>query len=65
VKNSVTRAPKCFDKIKPRVTVERKVPIQLGDLTGAFFILGIGVSLGTAAFLLEKIQRFSFRTTVT
>ena len=46
VKNSVTRAPKCFDKIKPRVTVERKSPIQLGDLTGAFFILGIGVSLG-------------------
>ena len=57
VKNSVTRAPKCFDKIKLRVTVERKVPIQLGDLTGAFFILGIGVSLGAAAFLLEKQQQ--------
>ena len=57
VKNSVTRAPKCFDKIKPRVTVERKSPIQLGDLTGAFFILGIGVSLGAAAFLLEKQQQ--------
>ena len=57
VKNSVTRAPKCFDKIKLRVTVERKVPIQLGDLTGAFFILVIGVSLGAAAFLLEKQQQ--------
>ena len=32
-------------------------PIQLADLTSAFFILGIGLSLSTLAFLLELFRQ--------
>ena len=47
-------ARKCFVKSKPRAS-SNQVPIQLNDLTGAFFILGIGYSLTLLAFLAEKI----------
>jgi hypothetical protein len=54
VKNAMPRADKCFAKTKPQAS-SRQIPIQLDDLMGAFFILGIGLSLGTFAFIVEII----------
>ena len=53
-KNSMPRAPKCFEKKNLRKPAVRK-PIQLNDLKGAFLIFGIGFGLATFAFLVEKI----------
>ena len=47
VKNAMPRADKCFAKTKPQAS-SRQIPIQLDDLMGAFFILGIGLSLATS-----------------
>ena len=58
VKNAVPRAPKCFFKADPRSALTRQDPILLKDLMSAFFILGIGLSLATFAFLVEKIVYF-------
>nr|CAH0102495.1 unnamed protein product [Daphnia galeata] len=58
VKNAVSRAPKCFFKADPRSALTRQDPILLKDLMSAFFILGIGLSLATFAFLVEKIVYF-------
>lgn len=58
VKKALTGAEKCFAKTKPRAS-SREVPIQLADLMGAFFILGIGLSLALLAFLVEII--FNYR----
>ncbi|XP_046635994.1 ionotropic receptor 93a-like [Daphnia pulicaria] len=57
VKNSMPRAPKCFEKTKLRRTAIPK-PIGLDDLAGAFFILGVGVGLATFFFLVENMIRF-------
>jgi ionotropic glutamate receptor len=57
VKNSMPRAPKCFEKTKLRRTANPK-PIRLDDLAGAFFILGVGVGLATFFFLVENMIRF-------
>ncbi len=54
IKKTISSAPKCFAKAKPR-TSSRQVPIRLEDLTGAFFVLGIGFCLTLLAFLAEKI----------
>lgn len=54
IKEAISSAPKCFAKAKPRAS-SRQVPIRLKDLTGAFFILGIGFCLSLLAFLAEKI----------
>jgi hypothetical protein len=54
VKNSIPRAPKCFEKKKLRRTAIPK-PIRLDDLAGAFLILGVGVGLATFFFLMEII----------
>nr|CAH0098391.1 unnamed protein product [Daphnia galeata] len=54
VKNAMPRADKCFAKTKPQAS-SRQIPIQLDDLMGAFFILGIGLSLAMFAFIVEII----------
>jgi hypothetical protein len=54
VKNAMPGAEKCLAKTKPRAS-SREVPIRLADLMGAFFILGIGLSLALFAFLVEII----------
>ncbi len=58
VKNSIPRAPKCFEKTEIRRTAIPK-PIRLDDLAGAFFILGVGVSLAAFFFLAENTVRFA------
>jgi hypothetical protein len=58
VKKALAGAEKCFAKTKPRAS-SREVPIRLADLMGAFFILGIGMSLALFAFLVEII--FNYR----
>ena len=60
VKNSMPRAQKCFEKTKLRITTAARKSIQLNDLTGAFFILVVGISLATISFLIENISRFKF-----
>ena len=54
VKNGIPRAPKCFEKVNERATAVRK-PIRLNDLSGAFFILGVGFCLAIFFFLVENI----------
>ncbi len=54
VKNSIPRAPKCFEKTNLRKSAIPK-PIRLNDLAGAFLILGVGVGLATFFFLIEYI----------
>lgn len=54
VKNSIPRAPKCFEKISPRKAAIPK-PIRLDDLAGAFLVMGVGVSVATFFFLMENI----------
>jgi hypothetical protein len=50
------QAPKCFQKTNlPNTAIPK--PIQLGDLTGAFLILGVGFGLATFFFLMENIIR--------
>ena len=61
-KNSLPPAPMCFAKTKS--TTSRKVPIRLNDLTGPFFVLGVGLSLAIFVFLMEIIF-FKFRKLVT
>lgn len=60
----VPQSPKCFIKENPRNNVSRQVPIQLKDLMSAFFILGVGLSLATFVFIVEKIIHFRVRRTL-
>ncbi|XP_046447449.1 uncharacterized protein LOC124196410 [Daphnia pulex] len=56
VKSSMPQAPKCFQKTNlPNTAIPK--PIKLGDLTGAFLILGVGFGLATFFFLMENIIR--------
>lgn len=50
-------AEKCFDKnqMEAKKSVNPQVPIKLGDLLSAFFILGAGIGLSIASFILELI----------
>jgi ionotropic glutamate receptor len=64
VNGVIPRAPKCFTQSNPRRDLSRQVPIQLKDLMSAFFILGLGLSLATLVFLMEKIIHFKGRRPV-
>ena len=61
-KNSLPPASICFAKAKANTS--KKVPIRLNDLTGPFFVLGIGLSLAIFVFLMEIIF-FKFRKLMT
>ena len=52
----------CFAKAKSNTS--GKVPIRLNDLTGPFFVLGIGLSLAIFVFLMEIIF-FKYRKLMT
>jgi hypothetical protein len=58
VNGGVPQASKCFAQSNPRRNLSRQVPIQLKDLTSAFFILGVGLSLAIFSFLVEKISYY-------
>nr|CAH0102497.1 unnamed protein product [Daphnia galeata] len=64
VNGVIPQAPKCFTQSNPRRDLSRQVPIQLKDLMSAFFILGLGLSLATLVFLMEKIIYFKGRRPV-
>lgn len=50
LKNNLPSVDKCLAKSKESA---RQKPIKLVDLTSAFFILGIGVSLALFSFFME------------
>ena len=52
-KNALPPAPMCF--VKAKSNTSSKVAIRLNDLTGPFFVLGIGLSLAIFTFLMEII----------
>lgn len=58
LKNNLPPVDKCLVKSKDSA---RQKPIKLVDLTSAFFILGIGVSIALFSFLMEVIY-FRFLT---
>lgn len=54
VKKAVPSVPQCFVEIKHSAVTHLK-PIELGDLTGVFMILGVGMSLSFFVFFIETL----------
>ena len=56
VENEMPKADQCFAKfVKPSTSI-RPSRIKLVDLTSAFLILGIGLSLAIFSFVVETIE---------
>lgn len=57
VKNSLLKAEECFALEVDR-PLAKQASIKLVDLTSAFFILGVGISVSVLSFVWELIHFF-------
>lgn len=58
MESDISKANQCFDQNKKpmRTSIQNPIAIKIEDLMSAFFILGIGIGMGSVVFLVEVIM---------